>query len=263
MRRSPNLRYCIRQVRRGDSDAPLQLDPLLSHRRSGGCRRHGRLPAEEYCRSSFGAALSRERSLGSDRRIRAINPRHVAPCPDHGVGCGVPRVYLRRLRRRATSVAPVQGWRATVRAIGGLRLFGGIAAFPPCLLAFSVWVVHGKIAAFAVGLVSLLTGSLPAWAYRRRVWEAPVRRPLARRTAFDPRGAQVSVNVARADIEAAWGAIRRAGLVVVYTRTRGDPLALPLNSTISVARPVSPTRLTSMPAAPCARSSAQPRSTRT
>jgi hypothetical protein len=133
-----------------------------------------------------------------------------------------------------------EGWLATARAVGGLALFGLIAAIPPGLLALSVWVVHGKIAAYGVGLLSLLTGWLPTWAYRRRLWELPVRRSLARRTAFDPRGAQVSVNIARADIEAARAAIRRAGLIVVYTRTRGDPLALPLNASISVARPISP-----------------------
>jgi hypothetical protein len=132
-----------------------------------------------------------------------------------------------------------EGRRASVRAIGGHALFSAIAAIPPCVLALSVWGVHGKIEAYAVGLLSLLTGTLPAWAYRRRVWEHPLRRSLARRTGFPPHGAQVSVNVASADVEAAWSAIRRAGMGVVYTRTRGDRLAPPLKANISVARPIS------------------------
>jgi hypothetical protein len=141
-----------------------------------------------------------------------------------------------------------EGWRATARTIGGLALVVPIAAIPPGLLALSVWVVHSKIGAYGVGLLSLLTGSFPAWAYRRRVWELPVRRSLRRRTAYDPRGTQVSVNIAHTDVEAAWAAIRRAGLIVVYTRTRGDPLALPLNTNVSVARAINLPQVDYVPA---------------
>ncbi len=132
-----------------------------------------------------------------------------------------------------------EGWRARICAIGGVALFVPFGATPPALLALSVWVARGGIGAYGVGLLSLVTTSLPAWAYRRRVWERPVRSCLARRTAYDPRVAQVSVNVADADLQAAWTVIRRAGLIAVYSRSRGDLDALPLNVNISVARPIS------------------------
>jgi hypothetical protein len=132
-----------------------------------------------------------------------------------------------------------EGWRARARTIGGLALFAPFGATPPALLALSVWVAHGGIVSYGVGLLSLLTTSLPGWAYRRRLWERPVRSRLARRTAYDPRVAQVSVNVAGADLEAAGAVIRRAGLIVVHARSRGDFDAFPLNANISVARPIS------------------------
>jgi hypothetical protein len=94
-----------------------------------------------------------------------------------------------------------------------------------------------------VGLVSLATTSLPGWAHRRRFWERPVRSRLASRTAYDPRVAQVLVNVADEDLEAAWSVIRRAGLIDVYSRRRGDLDALSLNVTISVARPTTVPRV--------------------
>lgn len=129
-----------------------------------------------------------------------------------------------------------EGWRAMVRTIGGGLLCLPLAATPPGLLALSVWVTHSGLAAYAIGLLSLATTSLPGWAYRRRLWERPVLASLARHTVYDPRVAQVSVNVADEDLEAAWLAIRRAGLIVVYTRRRGDLDARPLNVNISVAR---------------------------
>jgi hypothetical protein len=136
-----------------------------------------------------------------------------------------------------------EGWRARARAIAGMVVFAPFVATPPALLALSVWVAHGGIEAFGVGLVSLATTSLPGWAHGRRLWERPVRSRLASRTAYEPRVAQVLVNVADEDLEAARLVIRRAGLIDVYSRTRGDVDALPLNVTIAVARPSSLPRI--------------------
>src|SRR4051794_4242589 len=80
-----------------------------------------------------------------------------------------------------------EGWRGTARAIAGMALFIPIGAIPRVFLAFSGWVVQGKIGAWGVGLLSLLTGPPPTAPYRRRVGELPVRRSLDRHTGYDPR----------------------------------------------------------------------------
>ena len=73
------------------------------------------------------------------------------------------------------------------------------AAIPPGLLALSVFVVHGDLASYAVGLASLSTTWLPAWAWKQRVWERFVRRRLAWRSEYDARVATVSVRLADRD----------------------------------------------------------------
>ncbi len=83
-----------------------------------------------------------------------------------------------------------------LRAAAGGVLFIVTAALPPGLLALGVFVVHGDLASYAVGLASLCTAWLPGWAWKRRLWEGYVRRRLAWRTAFDPRVATVSVRLA-------------------------------------------------------------------
>jgi len=159
-----------------------------------------------------------------------------------GEGVYPPEVALDFATARAI-LHQYEGWRARARTIGGWLLCLPLAAAPPGLLALSVWVAHSGLAAYAIGLLSLATTSLPGWAYRRRLWERPVLASLARHTVYDPRVAQVSVNVADEDLEAAWLAIRRAGLIVVYTRRRGDLDARPLNVNISVARNVAAPRV--------------------
>jgi hypothetical protein len=129
-----------------------------------------------------------------------------------------------------------EGARTQLRLLAGAALFLPFAATPPGVLALSIFVAHGGLTAYAVGLVSLCTAWLPAWAYKVRLWERPVRARLARRTKSDAAVARVSVNIAATDIEAAWAAIRRAGLVVDYTRTLGHVGMEALNSNIAVAQ---------------------------
>lgn len=130
-----------------------------------------------------------------------------------------------------------EGRRATILTIEGVALVVPLVAIPPALLAISVWVAQGGIGQFAVGLLSIATGWLPSWGYKRRIWEQPVRQRLACRTAFDPAVPQVSVNIARADLDVASVALRRADLIVAHSRIRGDFDARPLDTNISIARP--------------------------
>lgn len=99
-----------------------------------------------------------------------------------------------------------------LRAAAGGVIFLLAAAIPPGLLAVSVFVVRGDLASYVVGLVSLCTGWLPAWAWKKRLWERFVRRRLAWRTRFDARVATVSVRLADGDSADALRVIRRAGL---------------------------------------------------
>ena len=55
-----------------------------------------------------------------------------------------------------------------LRAAAGGVVFLMAAAVPPGLLALSVFVVHGDLASYAVGLASLSTTWLPAWAWKQR-----------------------------------------------------------------------------------------------
>lgn len=128
------------------------------------------------------------------------------------------------------------GVHAHLWVLAGAALCVTLAAIPPAILALSVFVVHEGIAAYAVGLVSLCTTWLPRWAYESRLWERPVRARLARRTAFDPSVARISVNITERDVVAALTAIRRTGLVVEYIRTSGPVGADPQNTHIAVAQ---------------------------
>jgi hypothetical protein len=127
------------------------------------------------------------------------------------------------------------GW-AHVRVLAGAVLWVSLTAIPPVTLALSVFVVHEGIAAYAVGLVALGTAWLPGWAYKSRLWERPVRARLARRTAFDPLVARISVNIRERDELAALRAIRGAGLVLEYTRTSGAVGAGPQTIHMAVAQ---------------------------
>jgi hypothetical protein len=103
-------------------------------------------------------------------------------------------------------------------ATAGGVLFLMAAAIPPGVLAVGVFVVRGDLASYAVGLLSICTAWLPRWAWQQRLWERFVRRRLARRTAFDPRVATVSVRLADRDSAEALRAIRHAGLTYQHTR---------------------------------------------
>jgi hypothetical protein len=105
-----------------------------------------------------------------------------------------------------------------LRAIAGGVLLVMAAAVPPGLLALGVFVVRGDLASYAVGLASLCTAWLPAWAWKQRVWERLVRRRLAWRSEYDPRVATVSVRLADRDCAEALSAIRHAGLTYQYIR---------------------------------------------
>jgi hypothetical protein len=105
-----------------------------------------------------------------------------------------------------------------LRATAGGVLFLMAAAIPPGLLALGVLVVRGHLASYAVGLASLCTAWLPAWAWKQRLWERFVRRRLEWRTAFDPGVATVSVRLAERDSAEALRAIRHAGLTYQHTR---------------------------------------------
>jgi hypothetical protein len=129
-----------------------------------------------------------------------------------------------------------EGARAQLCSFAGGALCLPFAATPPGVLALSIFVVHGGLVAYVVGLVSLCTTWLPGLAYRARLWERPVRDRLTWRSTFDPSVARVSVNIAERDIGAAWRVIRRAGLIVEYTRTLGHVGAEPRNTTIAVAQ---------------------------
>jgi hypothetical protein len=61
-------------------------------------------------------------------------------------------------------------------------------------------------------------GWLPAWAWKKRLWERFVRRRLAWRTRFDARVATVSVRLADGDSADALRAIRCAGLTYQHVR---------------------------------------------
>lgn len=111
-----------------------------------------------------------------------------------------------------------EGVAARLRAFVGGALFVMAVALPPGLLALGVFVVHGHLASYAVGISSLCAGWLPAWAWKHRLWERFVRRRLAWRAAFDPRVATVSVRLADRDSSDALWAIRHAGLTYQYTR---------------------------------------------
>src|ERR1039458_1146147 len=100
---------------------------------------------------------------------------------------------------------------------GGVLLLMAVA-IPPGSLALGVFVVYRDLASYAVGLASLCTAWLPAWAWKQRLWERFVRRRLTWRTAFDPRVATVSVRLADGDSAEALRAIRHAGLTYQYTR---------------------------------------------
>ena len=105
-----------------------------------------------------------------------------------------------------------------LRAAAGGALFLTAAAIPPGLLAVGVFVVHGDLASYAVGLASLSTTWLPAWAWKQPVWERFVRRRLAWRAEYDARVATVSVRLADRDCAEAMSAIRHAGLTYQYVR---------------------------------------------
>jgi hypothetical protein len=105
-----------------------------------------------------------------------------------------------------------------LRATAGVVMSLTAAAIPPGLLALSVFVVRGELASYAVGLASLCTAWLPAWAWKQRLWERFVRRRLAWREEYDPRVATVSVRLGARDLSEALGAIRHAGLTYQYIR---------------------------------------------
>jgi hypothetical protein len=147
-----------------------------------------------------------------------------------------PPLLVQSYRDARAELGQYEGARAQLRAFAGAALCLPFAATPPGVLALSILVVHGGLAAYVLGLVSLCTTWLPGWAYKARLWERPVRDRLALRTTFDPSVARVSVNVAEGDISAAWKAIRRAGLIVEYTRTFGHVDAEPRNTNIAVAQ---------------------------
>jgi hypothetical protein len=105
-----------------------------------------------------------------------------------------------------------------LRAAGGGVLFLMAVAIPPGLLALGVFVVRGELASYAVGLASLCTTWLPAWAWKRRLWERFVRRRLEWRTEYDARVATVSVRLGATDLSRALSAIRHAELTYQYIR---------------------------------------------
>ena len=110
----------------------------------------------------------------------------------------------------------VSSW---LRAAAGGVLSLTAVAIPPGLLAIGVFVVRGDLATYAVGLASLCTTWLPAWAWKQRLWERFVRRRLAWRAVYDARVATVSVRLANRDCAKALTAIRHAGLTYQYIRT--------------------------------------------
>ncbi len=105
-----------------------------------------------------------------------------------------------------------------LRATAGGALFLIAVAVPPSLLALGVFVVRGDLAAYAVGLASLCTAWLPAWAWKQRLCERFVRRRLVWRTAFDPRVATVSARLTDRDSAEALRVVRHAGLTYQYVR---------------------------------------------
>jgi hypothetical protein len=160
--------------------------------------------------------------------------RTTLPLDAGGVYPGHPVVLSFRGAR--TQLAQYDGGWAHVRVVAGAGLWVSLSAIPPVILALSVFVVRDGVAAYAVGLVSLCTAWLPRWAYKSRLWERPVRARLARRTAFDPLVARISVNISEQDTLAACRAIRGAGLVIEYSRTSGAGGADPQNTHMAVAQ---------------------------
>lgn len=129
-----------------------------------------------------------------------------------------------------------EGRRALFTASRGVLLCVPFLAVPPGLLALSIFVVPGGVLAYAVGLVSLCTASLPGWAYQQRLWERPVRNRVAWRLRRDPRVATVSVIVQEQDESASWRALHRAGLVIPYSTRRAHVGADLRTSQIAVAQ---------------------------
>ena len=110
------------------------------------------------------------------------------------------------------------GWRAYLPAATGLLISAVALLTPLVVLAVGVFVVNSKLASYAIGLVSLATAGLPAWAFKSWLW---ARRTLERwqvRQEYDPHVPRVTVNIRESDATTAGAAVRAAGLVLEYAR---------------------------------------------
>jgi hypothetical protein len=110
------------------------------------------------------------------------------------------------------------GWRAYLPTLRSLAISAAALAVPLAVLAVGVFVVNGKLATYLVGLISLATAGLPAWALKSKLW---VRRTLERlsvRHEYDPHVPRVTVNLREIDATHAGRILREAGLVVEYAR---------------------------------------------
>lgn len=112
-----------------------------------------------------------------------------------------------------------EGRRAYLPYASGLLVSGAAFLVPPAVLAVAVFAVEGKLATYALGLASLATGGLPAWAVKSRLWARRTMRRWQLRTEYDASVARVTVNIVERDAARTGEIVRGAGLVIEYARS--------------------------------------------
>jgi hypothetical protein len=137
-----------------------------------------------------------------------------------------PRQWRPAYRDALFELRQYEGWRAYLPTLWGLAISAAALAVPLAVLAVGVFVVNGKVASYLVGLISLATAGLPAWALKSKLWARRTLERLSVRHEYDPHVPRVTVNVREIDATHAGRILREAGLVVEYARIGygvGDP----------------------------------------
>jgi hypothetical protein len=130
----------------------------------------------------------------------------------------LPQTWQPPYRDALSELRQYDGWRAYLPALRGLATAAAALAVPLAVLAVGVFLVNGKIASYLVGLISLATAGLPAWALKTKPWARRTLERWSARQEYDPHIPRVTVNIREIDAAHAGRALRAAGLVLEYAR---------------------------------------------
>jgi hypothetical protein len=92
----------------------------------------------------------------------------------------------------------------------------------PAIVVVNVVLARGVLLGIITGLLALIAGPISGFAWSRRLWEAPMLAAYQRATWFDPATPTFTVNIRNPDLDAAWRAVYRAGLIAIVNRAGND-----------------------------------------